>query len=97
MPLTYAESATLMSDPAFRDRVKIACLKYADYIANEASSVGAHNTRYKWALDAMKAPDATASGLTPTVVMQASVQDQGGAITDSDLQVAVELSVNRLM
>jgi len=80
MALTYAESAALMGDASFRDRVKVSCLHYADYISGEGASVPAHNTRYKWAQATFINPDAAAGQVTPTVVMHAAVQDQGAAI-----------------
>ena len=97
MALTYEESAALMSDVAFRDRIKVACLKYANYIVDEAANVPAHNTRIKWAQNCMTNPDGAAINVQPTVVMTADVQTDGAAITDADLQVAVETSINKLM
>jgi hypothetical protein len=95
--LDYAGSAALMADQAFRDRIKVASLHYAQYIIGESPSVTAHNTRYRWAQNTMVAPDTTVAQITPAVVMQDSVQQQGAAITDADLQTAVETTVNQLM
>jgi hypothetical protein len=97
MPLTYEDSAALMNDNAFRGRVKVACLTYADYISGEAANVPAHNTRYKWAQQCFQSPDATAQQVTPAVVMDPSVQQDGAAIVDTELQVAVETAVNKIL
>ena len=97
MALTYAESAALMGDASFRDRVKVSCLHYADYISGEGASVPAHNTRYKWAQATFINPDAAAGQVTPTVVMDAAVQDQGAAIDDAGLQAATETAINKMM
>lgn len=97
MALSYAESAALMKDPAFVDRVKVAALKYADFILNEASNTPAHNTRVRWAQTTETAPDSIAQSLTPPVVMDSAVQADGDAITDTALQTTVETVVNKLM
>lgn len=97
MALSYAESAALMGNPEFRERVKVACLHYATYISDEASDVPAHNTRNKWAQQTFIAPDNSAALVTPTVVMDDKVQTQGGDLPDADLQIAVETAVNKLM
>jgi len=97
MALTYAESATLMKDPAFVDRVKVACLKYADFITNEATSATAHTSRLRWAHNTIASPDAAAQQTTPPTVMDAAVQSAGSAITDAALQTSVESVVNKLI
>jgi hypothetical protein len=103
MALTYAESATLMKDPAFVDRVKVASLKYADFIFIEATDVPAHNTRLRWAQQTMSNPDSNALQITPPVVMDGAVQSAGvdaaghSLITDEALQTTVETVVNKLM
>jgi hypothetical protein len=97
MALTYAATAALMADQAFRDRVKVACLHYAAYIIDEASSVPAHNTRYRWAQDCLRAPDNNAVEIIPTLVMDAQVQADGGQITDPNLQTATETAINKTL
>lgn len=95
--MTYEESATLMKDAVFQSRIKVGCLHYADYISDEPANTPAHNTRYRWAQNTMNAPDVTASNIAPTVVMDDKVQTSGAAITDADLQIAVETAVNKLL
>ena len=97
MAMSYAESAALMADQAFRDRIKVACLTYANYIVGEAANVPAHNTRIKWAQQTLVAPDVAAGVVLPTVVMDAAVQDQGANIDDPGLQSATENAVNKLI
>lgn len=97
MALTYADSAALMNDPSFISRIKIACLRFAEYVANEDTNVPAHNTRMRWAVGAIQAPDSAAAAITPMVVMDPNVQAEGGAISDADLQTAVETALNKLM
>lgn len=94
MALDYAQSAALMMNTAFRDRIKVACLKYADYIKDEAPSTPAHNTRLKWSQETMISPDTSVARITPIVVMDAQVQEQGDAITDANLQTVVETAIN---
>lgn len=95
--MTYEESHTLMTDAAFRGRVKVAALKYADSIMNEAGQIPAHNTRMKWAKETMTQPDQAAFSLTPPTVMDSAVQSAGATVDDPTLQGAVEAVVNKLM
>ena len=95
--MTYEESNLLMQDATFKGRVKVACLRYADSIMIEASSVPAHNTRERWAVMTMNNPDGAASQITPPVVMDVAVQTDGAEITDAALQGSVETVVNKLL
>ena len=95
MALTQAESATLMNDQAFKGRVKVCCLRYADAIMIEATSVAAHNTRLAWAKRVMQMPDQVAFETTPPVVMDAAVQAAGSEIGDPELQGSVEATINK--
>jgi hypothetical protein len=95
--LTYQESSDLMKDPTFLGRIKVACLNFATYISNETPNVPAHNTRYRWAQGTMGSPESVAANIAPTVVMDDNVQAEGAAISDKDLQTAVEIAVNKLM
>jgi hypothetical protein len=97
MALTYEQSAELMKDGIFVGRVKVGCITFARYIMDEAASVPAHSTRIKWAQSTLTAPDASAQQITPTVVMDTAVQQDGAAVTDTALQGAVESAVNKLI
>jgi hypothetical protein len=97
MALTYEELSNLMRDGVFIGRVKVACLEYASYISGEAADVPAHSTRLKWANQTMQSPDAAASTVTPSVVMDPAVQESGGEIDDVGLQTAVENVVNKML
>ena len=97
MALDYAASADLMNDQGFRGRVKVASLKYATYIVNEAPSVEAHSARYRWAQATFAQPDMAAANITPMVVMDPSVQQDGAAVSDAALQSAVEAIVNKIL
>jgi hypothetical protein len=98
MAMTYPESAALMVDPDFRGRVKVACLKYADYIHNEGPGTPGHTSRLRWAQQTFQSPDSVAAQTQPPVVMDVAVQDAGGAaITDAALQSAVEGVVNKFI
>lgn len=97
MALTYTESATLMRDEPFIGRVKVAGLKFTDYILNESPSTMGHSARYRWAQRFAAQPDIEAHALTPLVVIDPAVQDAGSAIEDAPLQVAVEGVVNKFV
>lgn len=97
MPLDYTATSALMNDTEFRGRVKVACLKFADYILGEDVSVPAHATRIKWAQQTNTMPDAVAGQVIPVVVMDPAVQDAGAEITDEALQSATEGAVNKMI
>lgn len=97
MALTYEESSQLMQDAAFRGRIKVAALKYADSILGEPTDTPAHNTRLRWANQCEQTPDMTANNLQPPVVMDAAVQEAGAEIDDAALQGSVEAVVNKLL
>jgi hypothetical protein len=97
MPLSYEESANLMCDATFVSRVKVACLKYAAYISDEATNTPAHASRLRWAQTVQSNPDSAAMQVVPAVVMDASVQDGGANIPDEALQSAVETTLNKQM
>jgi len=95
--MTYEQSAALMMDLTFRSRIKVACLVFAEYILGEATSTPAHVTRARWATNCFQSPDMTAQQVQPGVVMDGAVQEQGAEISDSALQGAVEITVNKIM
>jgi hypothetical protein len=95
--MTYEETFQLMRDQIFRGRVSVACTKFASYIADEAPSVPAHPTRYKWSMATLANPDAAATQVIPTVVWDNEVQAAGPEVTDEALQGAVETAVAKLI
>jgi hypothetical protein len=95
--VTYEESAALMIDIAFRNRVKVACLKYADSISIEATNTPAHVTRLKWSQTCFQNPEMVAGQTTPPTVMDVQVQLDGADITDAALQASVQTVVNKMM
>lgn len=97
MALSYSDSAALQNDMAFRGRVKVAMLKFALSIMNEASNAPAHNARYRWGQTAMQGPDQWAANIQPTVVLDPNVQSNGSTIDDPTLQSAVEATINQFI
>lgn len=95
MALDYLATNALMSDQEFLGRSRIACLHYASYISGEAQNVPAHATRMRWAQQTIANPDTSVAQIMTTLVMDDKVQAAGAAITDADLQSAVESSVNK--
>lgn len=95
MAIDYKATFDLMNDVDFDGRTRIACLHFASYIDGEAEDVPAHNTRMKWAQGAFTNPDVVSAAIMPVLVMDPKVQAAGAAITDVDLQSAVETSVNK--
>jgi len=97
MALDYLATASLMKDPEFISRTKVACMHFASYISGEDDTVPAHNSRMKWAQMTFNSPDQSAMQVMPVLVMDVKVQESGAAITDPDLQSAVEASVNKML
>ena len=97
MALTYEESATLMRDIEFQNRIMVACLTFANYIIGEDPVIPAHNTRLRWAQSTFAAPQTSAMQVQPEVVMDPSVQAEGAAVTDAQLQSATENAVNKIL
>jgi hypothetical protein len=95
--MTYIESAALMTDPDFRGRIKVACLKFADSILNEPNTTPAHNTRLRWATQTNAVPDMAAQQVQPPTVMDGAVQAAGAEITDDALQGSVEAVVQKML
>jgi hypothetical protein len=95
MAIDYKTSSDLMNDANFNGRTRIACLTYASYISNEANSVPAHNTRLKWAQSTFADSENAVNMIMPILIMDDKVKTSGAAIIDSDLQSAVETSVNK--
>jgi hypothetical protein len=96
MAITYAETAELMNNADFQGRTKIACMKFATYIDGEPSSTPAYNTRQRWVQAVYQDAGAEVAKIMPKLVMDDRVQDAGASITDDDLQIAVETTVNQL-
>lgn len=97
MALTYEQSAELMKDGVFIGRVKVSCLKYANYILGEDPATPGHSSRTKWAQSTFAQPDLIAQQIVSPVVMDAAVQADGAAIADAALQSAVENTVNKMI
>lgn len=95
--LSLDQSAQLMVDTTFRGRVKVACLSYAQYISIEASNVPAHNSRYRWATRCFQSPDQVGQEISQPVVMNPNVAQAGSAVTDADLQAAVQAVVDAII
>lgn len=93
--MTYEESAALMTDAAFRGKVKVACLKYADSILIQDVAVASHTSLVKWAQQCFQMPDSVAQQIQPPVVMDPAVQLAGADVGDTALQAAVEGVVNK--
>jgi len=97
MALTYEETFALTKDAAFRGRVSVACVHYADFIIGEPTTTPAHTTRSKWAQTTLLSPEVAVNQTIATVCNDGAVQDAGAAITDDALQGAVETSINKLL
>lgn len=97
MPMSYEDSAKLMTDLPFRGRCKVAVLKYADSIVSGGRPLVGGNALVKWAQQVFQQPDQAAGQVQPPVVMDAAVQEYGSDINDGNLQAAVEATVNKMV
>jgi len=97
MALTYEETNALTKDVTFRGRVSVACCHFATFILDEAASVAAHSTRYRWAQQTLVNPETSVNQCINTAVNDPAVQSAGAAVTDAALQSAVEAAVQKLL
>jgi hypothetical protein len=86
-----------MSDMTFRGRVKVACIRYADSIVISNVAVSTHTAAVKWAFRCFQVPDTVAGEVQSPTVMDGKVQTAGSAVTDQDLQSAVETTVGKVI
>jgi hypothetical protein len=86
-----------MTDPDFRNRIKVASLEIANYYLTEPADTPGHGSRYKWGGLCYQSPDAIAGQLQPPVVMDPQVQTDGTAISDTNLHDAVERVVGKII
>lgn len=95
--MTYEESAALMTNQAFRGRVKVACLNYADSILVQVAEVSGRTAQVRWATQTFAQPDVAAQQAQPPTVMDPAVQADGASISDDLLQAAVQATVNKML
>jgi hypothetical protein len=101
MAMTSDQSAALMSQPQFRGRVQVCCIKYSDSIRSANSSAIGHVSLERWADSVYNQPTQVASQVQPFVVMDPAVQTAGvdaeglSLVGDVELQGAVEATVNK--
>lgn len=92
----YTELAA--HDDAFRKRCSIAVSKYAIYILNEDPAVALHSSRAAWAKSAISNSDGIVNQLMNAIVLDGKFTQQNPlnftTTTDSDLQIAVEATIN---
>ena len=96
MAMTYEESAALMQDMAFRGRVKVAALNYAQYLSLQVATASS-NATMMWVQQTFRSPDAMAQTLTPPTVMNPNVQAAGTDVSDDALLAAVQSVANMMM
>jgi len=104
MPLTYDQAGALQSNIPFGLRVKVALVKFANYIANEEPSVAQHAARWRWASNTLQNLDGVLRQVQPNVVMQPAIlagdidaTDGDSTVDDATLQTAVETVANQFI
>jgi hypothetical protein len=86
--MNLLESANLMNNPDFRNRVKASALQYALFIQTQPNN---SNSRANWAQRMLQSPDQMATQLAGGVVMNVNVQQGGENVTDQNLAAAVQV------
>lgn len=97
---TYLELSALRRDPDFAARTEIAVAKFAVYKMDENPATAGHALAMKWAFNAIANPGSVAAGLLPALMMDFTLQSKAATpadITDGELQVAVEVAINRIL
>lgn len=75
-------------------RIKIAVMKYAVYIYNEAGNTANHTNRLNWANDALNSPDSMSGRCLAFVLGNQDFIDADVGLSDSALQGIVEGVIN---
>ena|SRR3990167_6079335 len=101
---TYQELSQLAAFSGLIDRSSIAILKYGQFIADESADTAFHRSRFNWAMSAITNPRGVADPLLTRIAFDPIFSDQDpwtdaatglAAVTDAQLQAAVETAVNR--
>ena len=94
LTLSLDQEAQLMKDLTFLGRVKAAAITYAQYLTLQPSNSA---SRANWIQATMNQPDMMAQKLVSAVVVNPNVQMAGSAISDPELQAAVQVCADALM
>ena len=104
MPIDYDQAGALQTNLPFGLRCKVALVKFANYIANEAPSVAQHNARLRFAGRVYDSAGPIARQIQVLVVAEQGIIDADIDATDGDstaddatVQTAVETVANRLI
>src|ERR1019366_575037 len=93
---SYAALIAVATNPGFLLRVQLAVVKFAMYILDEAGSVTNHANRKLWAQTAVVGSMGVANTIAPSLVLDNNVSVNLTAITDAQLQAAVENQIQAL-
>jgi len=84
----------LKSNAEFKARVTAAIAKAANDILNEDPSTTNHTERVVWAKASMKDAESTAEQMLWSIVQNGTIQTNGLASTDNDIQFVVNSNIN---
>lgn len=94
---TYLEIYALKNDPEFRNRVGMSLIHYATYLLGADPARPFHEYEINWARKASTNTDDQIYRVMGFVLGDSKVNEELGAISDSDLQVVVEVAVRNNM
>lgn len=101
---TYQQLYALSAHGDLHDRCTIAIEKYGQFIADESADTAFHHSRFNWAMGAQSNPRGVAAPLLVRIAFDPIFSNQDpwtdpatglAAVTDAQLQSAVETAVNR--
>src|SRR5262245_57448635 len=93
----YLEIYALKNDPDFRSRVGMALINYATYLLGADPTREWHEYEINWSRKASSNTDDQIYRIMGFVLGDSKVQEQLADITDADLQIVVEVAVQKNM
>jgi hypothetical protein len=90
--MTYSESATLATDPAFRQRIAIATLEAAVSIMNDAATAGFeiyYTKRISLAQQIIRDPSHPLEAMVEAVALNPAIASAGAAAPDGDIAFVI--------
>lgn len=96
MAITYTDVFKLTNDTAFQQRLQVAIWRAATIVRREDVATPSHAQRDVWAKSQLTGPTNNLREVTIRVATFGQVLALGSAVTDNDLQTAVNQIVNDL-
>lgn len=92
---TYTQIAALRRNQALKDKIYVALTKAAADVRAEDPATANHKARLRWASKVYPSPEVMCEQMMWDVLQNATIQTEGEAATDSDIQFVVNSLVNQ--